>query len=153
MENVCRACGYQRKPTDQAADWECPACGKAYAKTPLDSSSALSLYVRSPVARLSTSTKWGPWSIACLILGVACAPFFVMAVWIQTDVYHATDKPLPPDRVIPEHIGRNNHTTVYATAAERSRDKRLEKLIFMPGILVFAGFAFACKMAKYELGD
>lgn len=33
METVCNACGYQRKPTDQAPDWQCPACGKAYAKT------------------------------------------------------------------------------------------------------------------------
>ncbi|MBD8873426.1 hypothetical protein [Rhodanobacter sp. DHB23] len=33
METVCQACGYQRKPTDQAPDWECPACGKAYSKT------------------------------------------------------------------------------------------------------------------------
>lgn len=33
METVCRACGYQRKPTDDAPDWECPSCGKAYAKT------------------------------------------------------------------------------------------------------------------------
>lgn len=33
METICQACGYQRKPTDQAPDWECPACGKAYSKT------------------------------------------------------------------------------------------------------------------------
>ena len=36
METICQACGYQRKPTDQAPDWECPACGKAYAKTSHD---------------------------------------------------------------------------------------------------------------------
>lgn len=33
METVCQACGYQRKSADQAPDWECPACGKAYSKT------------------------------------------------------------------------------------------------------------------------
>jgi predicted RNA-binding Zn-ribbon protein involved in translation (DUF1610 family) len=33
MGTVCHACGYERKPTDQAPDWECPACGKAYVKT------------------------------------------------------------------------------------------------------------------------
>ena len=33
METICQACGYQRKVTDQAPDWECPSCGKAYAKT------------------------------------------------------------------------------------------------------------------------
>jgi hypothetical protein len=40
METVCRACGYERKPTDQAPDWECPSCGKAYAKTSQDASAA-----------------------------------------------------------------------------------------------------------------
>jgi TRAP-type C4-dicarboxylate transport system permease small subunit len=38
METVCAACGYQRKPTDQAPEWQCPACGKAYAKTLHESS-------------------------------------------------------------------------------------------------------------------
>lgn len=33
MDTVCQACGYQRKPTDQAPDLECPSCGKAYTKT------------------------------------------------------------------------------------------------------------------------
>jgi hypothetical protein len=42
VENICQACGYQRKPTDQAPDWECPSCGKAYAKTSYGSSGSLS---------------------------------------------------------------------------------------------------------------
>lgn len=33
METVCEACGYQRNPTDQTPDWQCPSCGKAYVKT------------------------------------------------------------------------------------------------------------------------
>lgn len=33
MGTICEACGYERKPTDQAPDWECPSCGKAYVKT------------------------------------------------------------------------------------------------------------------------
>lgn len=45
METICQACGYQRKPTDQAPDWECPACGKAYSKT--SHSSPASLPVRA----------------------------------------------------------------------------------------------------------
>jgi hypothetical protein len=36
MGTVCQACGYERKPTDQAPDWECPSCGKAYVKTSHD---------------------------------------------------------------------------------------------------------------------
>lgn len=42
METICEACGYQRKPSDQAPDWQCPACGKAYAKTMHDSHGAAS---------------------------------------------------------------------------------------------------------------
>lgn len=29
---VCPKCGYVRKPTDTAPDWQCPSCGVAYAK-------------------------------------------------------------------------------------------------------------------------
>ncbi|MBD8873473.1 hypothetical protein [Rhodanobacter sp. DHB23] len=48
METVCQACGYQRKPTDQAPEWECPACGKAYVKTSHPSASPLVIYPGSP---------------------------------------------------------------------------------------------------------
>jgi len=41
MGTVCHACGYERKPTDQAPDWECPACGKAYIKTSPDQEDSL----------------------------------------------------------------------------------------------------------------
>jgi predicted RNA-binding Zn-ribbon protein involved in translation (DUF1610 family) len=30
---TCPACNYTRKPTDDAPDWECPNCQKAYIKT------------------------------------------------------------------------------------------------------------------------
>jgi hypothetical protein len=42
MGTICQACGYERKPTDQVPDWECPACGKAYVKTAHDPHGALS---------------------------------------------------------------------------------------------------------------
>jgi hypothetical protein len=47
METVCQACGYQRKSTDQAPDWECPACGKAYSKTSQGSPGSLSCNARN----------------------------------------------------------------------------------------------------------
>jgi predicted RNA-binding Zn-ribbon protein involved in translation (DUF1610 family) len=47
METVCQACGYQRKSTDQAPDWECPACGKAYSKTSRGSPESLSCNARN----------------------------------------------------------------------------------------------------------
>ena len=30
---ICPACNYTRKPSDDALDWECPNCHKAYIKT------------------------------------------------------------------------------------------------------------------------
>lgn len=48
MEPICQACGYQRKPTDQAPDWQCPSCGKAYAKTSQESPSPLVIYADDP---------------------------------------------------------------------------------------------------------
>lgn len=29
---ICPKCAYERRPTDTAPDWECPACGVVYAK-------------------------------------------------------------------------------------------------------------------------
>ncbi|RUL74525.1 hypothetical protein [Dyella choica] len=48
METVCHACGYQRRPTDQAPDWQCPSCGKAYVKTSQESPSPLVIYTDNP---------------------------------------------------------------------------------------------------------
>ncbi len=44
MDTECQACGYQRKVTDQAPDWQCPSCGKAYVKTSQKSPSPLVIY-------------------------------------------------------------------------------------------------------------
>lgn len=49
MEAVCQACGYQRKPTDQVPDWECPSCGKVYAKTSEKSPELFLSHARSSV--------------------------------------------------------------------------------------------------------
>jgi hypothetical protein len=59
METVCQACGYQRKPTDQAPDWACPSCGKAYAKTSHESSSPLVIYTDTPSAESSNPLHEG----------------------------------------------------------------------------------------------
>ena len=32
MSKVCKKCGYERQPSDQAPDYECPRCGAVYAK-------------------------------------------------------------------------------------------------------------------------
>lgn len=41
METVCQACGRQRDPGSSAPEWQCPSCGKAYAKTSHDSPNPL----------------------------------------------------------------------------------------------------------------
>jgi hypothetical protein len=60
METVCQACGYQRKPTDQAPDWQCPSCGKAYAKTSHESPSPLVIYTDNPSSESSSRLQGGP---------------------------------------------------------------------------------------------
>lgn len=60
METVCQACGYQRKPTDQAPDWECPSCGKAYAKTSHESPSPLVIHTDNPSAESGNRPQGGP---------------------------------------------------------------------------------------------
>lgn len=62
METVCQACGYQRKPADQAPDWQCPACGRAYAKTSHESPSPLVIYPDgpSPAAATVSGLHGGP---------------------------------------------------------------------------------------------
>ena len=60
METACQACGYQRKPTDQAPDWECPSCGKAYAKTSQDSHGSFSGYTQSSPSESGSRLGEGP---------------------------------------------------------------------------------------------
>lgn len=60
MEPVCQACGYQRKPTDQAPDWECPSCGKAYVKTSQASPSPLVIYPDKPSTEQRNQLRGGP---------------------------------------------------------------------------------------------
>jgi predicted RNA-binding Zn-ribbon protein involved in translation (DUF1610 family) len=54
MGTICEACGYQRKPTDQAPDWQCPSCGKAYVKTMHDSHESVSDHAQSYPSALGT---------------------------------------------------------------------------------------------------
>ncbi|MGQ3685582.1 MAG: hypothetical protein ACUBOA_11355 [Candidatus Loosdrechtia sp.] len=40
MARKCPKCGYERKATDSAPEWQCPACGVAYAKVSSSSHSS-----------------------------------------------------------------------------------------------------------------
>jgi hypothetical protein len=66
MGTVCHACGYERKSTDQAPDWECPACGKAYVKTSHEQGDPVSGFVPGFAAgvdnRLGSTPAYQPMS-------------------------------------------------------------------------------------------
>jgi hypothetical protein len=79
METVCQACGYQRKPTDQTPDWQCPSCGKAYAKVAHDSPGSVLRYApaypREPANALVKAVpyKESPDGLTVIIcMGGAC---------------------------------------------------------------------------------
>lgn len=36
MSIICKKCGYERLPTDDAPEWQCPSCGVAYVKIRMD---------------------------------------------------------------------------------------------------------------------
>lgn len=61
MGTVCQACGYERKPTDQAPDWQCPACGKAYAKTLQEPHRPLAPYEDDPSGEPDDEPHEDPW--------------------------------------------------------------------------------------------
>jgi hypothetical protein len=60
MGTICEACGYQRKPTDQAPDWQCPSCGRAYVKTMHDSHDSVSDHAQSYPSTLGTQRNEEP---------------------------------------------------------------------------------------------
>jgi hypothetical protein len=101
MEPICQACGYQRKPTDQAPDWECPACGKAYVKTSHPSPSPLVIYPDNPSTEpgnqlhggpsYRTPLKETPLNKHGILIGTLFALFFVFGIPILTNPSSASD--------------------------------------------------------------
>lgn len=102
MDTVCQACGYQRKPTDQAPDWECPSCGKAYAKTSHASPSPLVIYTDSLTTKVGNGARGGPsyrltpsrslfngdeagMNKAAMVLGLLWGLFFIVGIPVLTD--------------------------------------------------------------------
>ena len=151
METVCRACGYQRKPTDQAPDWECPSCGKAYAKTSHQSPEALSGYARHYPSDVQTNNKPNPWGVVSLILGIACVPFVLAWLWLIFEPMRMPAHPIPPDRVVPERM--RGGWIAYATAAEHKRREVLGDLLIFPGAFVVVAFLVARNLAKGAKGE
>lgn len=70
MSRNCPNCGYTRKATDAAPEWQCPACEKAYNKgagASVDENYGRYALVQRPVAQGNAVRKW------LLILAVAGA--------------------------------------------------------------------------------
>lgn len=101
MEPICQACGYQRKPTDQAPDWECPACGKAYVKTSHPSPNPLVIYADKPAAEQGNrphgdpsyrpNPKKTPSDTYVILFGTLLGLFPVIGIPILTDPSSASD--------------------------------------------------------------
>jgi hypothetical protein len=145
---VCQACGYQRMPTDQAPYWECPACGKAYAKTSSGTSVALPDYAVHPTAnKTGGNDKPTFWRVVSFVLGVASVPFILLYVQTIIDLTHMTFHPVPPDRVI--RLVLKGRTIVYATAAEAARNKWVG-IFIIPQCLLILGSGLARIKAKQE---
>lgn len=100
METICQACGYQRRPTDQAPDWECPSCGKAYVKTLQVSPSQLVIYPDAPSSEASsrlhgddphrTEPKKKVTSKQAMLIG-AMSLFLLFGIPVLTDPSAASD--------------------------------------------------------------
>lgn len=75
MSQTCPHCAYTRKDSDEAPDWQCPACEKAYAKA---AGGHLPPVVETGVVpRRSSSARW---LFIVLIIGLAfwlVRPFFL----------------------------------------------------------------------------
>ena len=65
---ACPKCRYTRKASDKNPDWQCPACGIAYAK--YDSASSEATVPRAAPAPTEESSGWG---FGTVLRGIAVA--------------------------------------------------------------------------------
>ena len=70
MSRICPHCNYARHPDDQAPDWQCPSCQKAYAKAGGDLPSG-SLRTDGANGRSGSRAGLGRWLLVLLVFGVA----------------------------------------------------------------------------------
>jgi len=79
---ICPRCQYQRKATDNAPDWQCPACGIAYAKAALAKQA-----VRAADERISIENRYGKRSKREVVLSVLIllSMLFFVGTWYLKD--------------------------------------------------------------------
>jgi hypothetical protein len=84
--DVCQACGYQRTLSDQAPDWECPGCGKAYVKTSHDLAGSRS----GETVSIRPSTKARPkQGEAYRKRGFACVTYVLIGIFAFASAFLA----------------------------------------------------------------
>lgn len=74
--NKCPKCGYERKVTDFAPDWQCPSCGVAYVKVSGATSSLSSESASNKVSETKTSVVKSRYTLSIpikiLLVGFVC---------------------------------------------------------------------------------
>ncbi len=77
---LCPKCHYQRQPSDQAPDWQCPGCGVAYAKARLTTGTGAS---KSSNIKTSTNSGFNFKQFRILILLIILA-VVALDSWLTT---------------------------------------------------------------------
>lgn len=76
MPTKCPKCGYERKSTDSAPEWQCPSCGVAYAKVSASSSKRSAdvgaISKSNQAAQTQEATPKGANPVSLVIVGFAC---------------------------------------------------------------------------------
>jgi glutaredoxin len=70
MSRICPHCNYARQATDNAPDWQCPSCEKAYVKAGA-SLPPESLRQYGPATASQSRGGMGKWLLILIILGAA----------------------------------------------------------------------------------
>jgi len=78
----CPKCGYRRKASDRAPDWQCPSCGVAYAKV-VNAPNPPTRYAAAPAAPKPSPGfgKLAMSAVGILVAGVALALTYPQMIW------------------------------------------------------------------------
>lgn len=72
MSKICPKCSYVRLATDQAPDWQCPACGVAYHKVGLQAGADLQRYQQRRQSQEQGNKSNWLWVLAIIIITAIC---------------------------------------------------------------------------------
>ncbi|NTV69090.1 MAG: glutaredoxin family protein [Azonexaceae bacterium] len=96
MRRICPHCNYARQSTDNAPEWQCPSCEKAYAKAGLPPPpDSLRQYGPATVSR--SSGGMGKWLLILAVFGAAFwfgRPLLQQGVGAATPVVASGEQPV-----------------------------------------------------------